>query len=149
VPTDRSLKAVSALHRAILRVSRGHFGWNLAGMPVLALTTVGRTTGRPRTVLLTSPLEAGNELVIVASRGGDDHHPAWYLNIERNPSVEVRFQGRTNECWQARIASPAERSVLWPRVAAKHAGYARYQAKTRREIPLVLLGPVPAAPWPR
>jgi deazaflavin-dependent oxidoreductase (nitroreductase family) len=110
-------------------------------MPVLELTTTGRKTGQPRSVMLASPLQEGSTIVIVASRGGDDHHPAWFLNLRDNPEVEVAWKGEPKRPMRARIATPDERARLWSLVAADHKNYAGYQTKTQREIPLVLLEP--------
>lgn len=139
MPSDLALKAMNAVHRGLLAVSFGRIGWQAAGMPVLELTTTGRRSGQRRSCLLTSPLQLGDTYVIVASRGGDDHHPAWFLNLEANPEVEVAIGGRESEPRRARIASPEERAELWPRIAGKFRNYAGYQAKTAREIPVVLL----------
>jgi deazaflavin-dependent oxidoreductase (nitroreductase family) len=81
-------------------------------------------------------------LVIVASRGGDDHHPAWYLNLLAEPKVTVSLQGGPKREMVARVASADERERLWPKVTAAYKGYAGYQSKTDREIPLVFLEPV-------
>lgn len=124
------------------KLSGGRFGWDVANMPVLELTTTGRKSGRPRTVLLTSPLRDGDAIVVVASRGGDDHHPAWLVNLRANPDVEVAIGRQPKRPMRARIADPDERARLWPQVVAKYKGYGDYQAKTDREIPLVLLEPV-------
>ncbi len=110
-------------------------------MPVLKLTTTGRKTGRPRSVLLTSPVQEGTTLVVVASRGGDDKPPAWFLNLQDNAQVGVTLQGKPEQRMRARVTTPQERTRLWPRVIAGHKSYADYQAKTNREIPLVLLEP--------
>ena len=110
-------------------------------MPVLELTTVGRKSGQPRTVMLTSPLQEGQTIVVVASRGGDDQHPAWFLNLRDHPEVEVVYQGQPARKMVARVADEAERARLWPRVVADHKNYAGYQTKTDRQIPLVLLEP--------
>ena len=69
---------MNTLHRGLLKLSGGRLGWRAAGMPVLELTTIGRRSGLPRTVMLTSPIQEGDAIVIVASRGGDDQHPAWF-----------------------------------------------------------------------
>ena len=125
-------------------------GWRAYGMPMLELTTTGRTSGEKRTTMLSSPLQRGETIVIVASRGGDDRHPAWYLNIVEDPSVEVNFTGRGTRPMRAHVADAAERAELWPIVTKDHANrkdhrnYAAYQRKTDREIPLVLLEPVAA-----
>ena len=139
VPTDFSLKASNALHRTTLKLTGGRFGWRLAGMPVVELTTTGRKSGEPRTVLLTSPLQEGNTWVVVGSRGGDDRTPGWVLNIEANPKVLVRFGGAPAQPVSARIASADERERLWPLVTGAQKRYAGYQSRTDREIPLILL----------
>ena len=110
-------------------------------MPVLELTTTGRKTGRPRSVMLTSPVQEGTTLVVVASRGGDDRPPSWFLNLQDNPEVGVRLQGGPEQRMRARVATPEERISLWPRVIADHKNYAGYQTRTTRVIPLVLLEP--------
>jgi len=105
---------------------------------VLLLTTTGRRTGKRRTAPL-AYLEDGDALVLIASFGGADVHPAWYLNLVASPDVEVRVRGGTPRQMQARIAGAEERERLWPRVVEMWGGYARYQEKTAREIPLVIL----------
>src|SRR5664279_3623298 len=72
MPSDFALKTMNAVHRSLLKISGGRAGWNVSNMPVLELTTTGRKSGQPRAVMLTSPLQEGNVLVVVASRGGDD-----------------------------------------------------------------------------
>jgi len=142
MPSDLQFKAMNAIHRIMLKVSGGRAGWTAQDMPVLELTTTGRKTGQPRSVMLTSPLQQGPVLVVVASRGGDDLAPAWFLNLQDNPDVEVSLQGKTRRPMRARVASAAERERLWLLVTADHRNYAGYQTKTTREIPLVLLEPV-------
>ena len=63
------------------------------GMPVLKLTTVGRKSGERRTTMLTSPLVEGDDVILVALFGGDDRHPAWYLNLVANPDAEIEIDG--------------------------------------------------------
>lgn len=139
MPSDFALKAMNAVHRGLLTVSGGKAGWRVSDMPVLRLTTIGRKSGQPRSVMLTSPLQEGTTLVVVASRGGDDHHPAWFLNLRANPQVEVAYQGQPARPMLARVADEQERARLWPLVVADHKNYAGYQTRTEREIPLVLL----------
>jgi len=142
MPSNVALKAMNLLHQSVLKVSGGRAGWEAAGMPVLELTTTGRKTGQPRSVMLTSPWQEGTTLVVVASRGGDDVHPAWFLNLLDNPKVEVTMKGRPNQPMHARVATAEERARLWPLLTAAHKHYAGYQTKTKREIPLVLIEPV-------
>ncbi|HET6909666.1 MAG TPA: nitroreductase/quinone reductase family protein [Mycobacteriales bacterium] len=142
MPSDISLKAMNAVHRLILGASGGRLGWSALRMPVVELTTTGRKTGRRHTVMLTSPLQVGPAYVVVASRGGDDKSPAWFLNLQANPDVDVAIQGGEPERRKAVVADAAQRAELWPRVIADHRNYAGYQKRTTREIPLVLLEPV-------
>jgi deazaflavin-dependent oxidoreductase (nitroreductase family) len=139
MPTDFSLKTMNAVHRVALTLSGGRLGWRAANMPVLELTTTGRKTGRTHAVMLTSPWQEGSTWVVVASRGGDDRTPAWFLNLEANPEVEVSVQGKPKKKVHATIASADERARLWPLLTKDHKNYADYQTKTSREIPLVLL----------
>ncbi len=142
MPSDLQMKSMNAVHRALLRLSGGRFGWTLLGMPVVELTTIGRKSGLPRSVMLTSPLQEGAVMVVVASRGGDDRPPAWLLNLEANAAVEVSVNGGTRKPWTARVATGEERARMWPVLTAHHRNYAAYQRKTDRQIPLVLLEPV-------
>jgi deazaflavin-dependent oxidoreductase (nitroreductase family) len=144
MPSDLQLKAMNTVHRGLLSVSGGRLGRRVGAMAVLELTTTGRRSGQPRTVLLTSPVRMGDALVVVASRGGDDRHPAWFLNLRDHPGVEVAMAGEPKQPKQpklARVATPDERAALWPRVVSAYRGYGDYQTKTDREIPLVLLEP--------
>ncbi len=143
MPSDIFLRTANVLHRGLLRLSGGRIGSRLSDMPVLALTTTGRKSGLPRKVMLTSPIHEDASLVVVASRGGDDRHPDWYLNLRADPEVEVEMAGEPARPMLARVATPEERADLWPRVTAAYEGYAGYQARTRREIPLVILEPRP------
>ena len=138
MPSDFTFKAMNRIHRALLKVSGGRLGWSAGKMPVPELTTTGRKNGQPRVTMLTSPWEDGDTMALVASAGGNDHDPAWFLNLRANPSVTVRTDGRTVHM-TARIATGDERSELWPQIVSKYKNYAGYQAKTDREIPVVLL----------
>jgi len=142
VPSDLVFKTMNTIHRCMLKLSGGRLGWDVGDMPVIELTTVGRKSGLPRSVMLTSPLQDGDAIVVVASRGGDDQYPAWFLNLRDNPDVEVVVKGGPKRQMRARVATPEQRARMWPLVAAGHSNYAGYQTKTQREIPLVLLDPV-------
>lgn len=141
MPSDLTLKTANVIHRALVKLTFGRVGWQAGPMPVLELTTIGRKSGQPRSVMLTSPLQEGDMWVVVASRGGDDHHPAWFLNLLANPDVEVSRRGKPKQRMRARVASAEERTRMWPQVTTTYKGYAGYQEKTDREIPLVLLEP--------
>lgn len=142
MPSDLVLKTMNTVHRTMLKLSGGHFGWEISNMPVLELTTTGRKSGQPRAVMLTSPLQEGSTLVIVASRGGDDQHPAWFLNLRDNSHVAVSLRGAPKQPMTARVATPEERARMWPKIVTAYKNYGGYQKKTEREIPLVLLEPV-------
>lgn len=142
MPSKMTLVAMNAVHRALIAVSFGRLGWSFGSTPALELTTTGRKSGQPRSTMLTSPLQIGDALVVVASRGGDDHHPAWFLNIEADADVMVALAGHPAAPMRARVMSDAERGELWPTITARFPNYAGYQRKTDRVIPLVLLEPV-------
>ncbi|MFD3509865.1 nitroreductase family deazaflavin-dependent oxidoreductase [Nocardia sp. NPDC058666] len=141
MPSDLQLKIMNAVHRALLTVSGGRIGTSFMGMASLELTTIGRKSGTPRKSMLTAPVIDGDTIVVVASRGGDDTHPAWFLNLRDNPDVEVSLRNGPERPMLATIATPEQRAQLWPRVVAAYKGYGDYQKKTTREIPLVLLTP--------
>jgi deazaflavin-dependent oxidoreductase (nitroreductase family) len=141
MPHDLVLKAMNGAHRLLLKATGGRVGYDAMGMPVLELTTIGRRSGEPRSVLLTAPLEVDGHPVVVASRGGDDRHPAWFLNLRDRPDVEVSLKGGPRVPMRARVVGPDERARLWPQIAQRYRNYAGYQRRTEREIPLVVLEP--------
>lgn len=79
--TDMQMRAANLVHRGLLAVSGGRIGGTLVNMPVYKVTTTGRLSGRPRTVMLTSPIRDGDTFVFVASKGGDDRHPDGTLRV--------------------------------------------------------------------
>lgn len=93
--------------------------------------------------MLAVPIIDDDRLVLVASFGGDDRHPAWYLNLTANPAVRVTIAGSTRDMI-SRTADEAERRKLWPRIISVFDGYARYQEQTSRLIPVVMLEPRPS-----
>jgi deazaflavin-dependent oxidoreductase (nitroreductase family) len=143
MPTDLAFRMMNRAHRLVLTLTGRRVGASLGGMPSLELTTVGRRSGKPRAVMLTSPVQEGDTYVVVASRGGDDVHPAWFLNLRDNPDVEVQVVGQPKRRMRARVADPEDRARLWPIITGRYRNYAGYQKRTAREIPLVLL-----EPWP-
>lgn len=136
--SDTLFKTLNALHRGLLKVSGGRAGWTAGKMPVVELTTTGRRSGEARTVMVTSPLQEGDTIVLVASAWGNDAHPAWFLNLRDDPAVTVRTEDGTR-AMRARILAGAERSETWDRVIARFDRYADYQSKTDRELPVVVL----------
>jgi len=134
------IRAASAANTWVYRLSGGRIGGRFRqGAPVLLLTTTGRKSGRPRTAPLLY-LEDGENLVVVASKGGMSQHPVWYLNLEANPDVEVEI-ATSRRRLRARRASDEEKAKLWPRLVAMYRDYDDYQARTDRNIPVLILGP--------
>jgi deazaflavin-dependent oxidoreductase (nitroreductase family) len=141
VVDSRAARLAIRVHRAVLRLSGGRLGSRLGHLEQVLLTTTGRRTGRPRTTPLAVTPVDGDRLVLVASDGGADRHPAWYLNLAAHPDVIVR-RGTVERRYRARTTSGAERERLWHAAVANHAGYASYQRRTDRQIPVVLLEPL-------
>jgi deazaflavin-dependent oxidoreductase (nitroreductase family) len=141
-----AIRALSEVHLAAYRLSRGRVLGSVVGMPVLLLTTTGRRSGKARTTPLTF-FRDGTDLVVIASNGGADKAPAWSLNLQQTPRAVVEI-GTDKLAVTARAASEQERERLWVVVTAAYAGYARYQERTTRRIPVVLLTPEgqPVAP---
>lgn len=125
------------LHIGMYRATGGVLGHRLSQQRTLLLTTTGRKTGLERTQPLTY-LRVEDELVLVASNWGNDYPPAWYLNLVAHPQVRVQLKRDVFDAI-ATSATPGERARLWPQVVAQMDQYARYQAGTEREIPLVLV----------
>lgn len=138
---DFGFRLVTGIHSRIFDLTKGRVAGKVAGMPVVKLTTTGRKSGQPRVTMLTAPVHDAGKVVLVASKGGASRHPMWYDNLRANPRVTVAMQGRTRPML-ARTASPAEKAELWPAIVATYRGYAGYQEKTERDIPVVLLEPV-------
>jgi F420H(2)-dependent quinone reductase len=131
------VRALSGLHIALYRLTRGRVGRRLARHDMLILTTTGRQSGRPHTVPLLY-LRAKGDLAVIASYGGHPRHPDWYRNLLAHPRAEVQVDEERFPVI-ARTADPAERHRLWALAVAEYPGYAGYQEKTDRLIPVVLL----------
>lgn len=131
------LRAGLAFHVGVFRMSKGRLLAKFGNAPVLLLTTTGRQSGKRRTMPLLY-LEDGGAIAIVASNGGADRHPAWYHNLVANPEVEVEMGGSTRRM-RAEVTASAERDRLYDRFKARDENYAKYEAKTSRTIPVVLL----------
>ncbi len=136
---DSAVKRLSTLHRVLYRLTGGRVGRRLVDNDILLLTTRGRGTGRAHTVPLLY-LRDGECLVVIASYGGRDRHPEWYLNLVAEPSVTAQTN-RNRRSFQARTATEDERERWWPRVVAAYSDYAVYQGRTDRQIPVVMLEP--------
>ena len=139
-PKDVLAKVITTIHRTLYDLSNGRIGGDLLQMPVLKLTTTGRKSGQRRTTMLTAAHELGDSAVIVASYGGDDRHPAWYLNLVSNPDVDIEMRGQRRPM-RARVTSGDERDRIWSEIIRTHTNYAGYQRRTTREIPVIVLDP--------
>lgn len=135
----RAFEVGTRAHVIAYRATRGVVGHGgMLGMPpMLLLDHVGARSGTRRT----SPLvyvSDGDDLVIVASKGGSPRHPAWFHNLMANPETTVQVGGERRPV-RARVATPEERPRLWRKAVEVWAGYEGYQRRTDREIPLVVL----------
>lgn len=135
----RALKAVGKLNVPLYRASRGRLFGQIAGTPVLLLTTVGRRSGAPRTVPVVY-LPDGERLVVIGSNAGHETAPAWSLNLEANPVAEVEIGGERRNV-RARVAEGEERTELWRKMNEQYSGFDDYSARTTREIRLFVLDP--------
>lgn len=140
---DRSwpvLRRAAGLHVALYRATRGRIGHRPPGLPpMLLLDHVGARSGVRRTTPLVYT-RVGDDYVLVASKGGHPRNPAWFYNLRANPETTIQV-GPRRVAVRARVASDEERPALWDKAVATYRGFAGYQARTRRTIPLVVLEP--------
>jgi deazaflavin-dependent oxidoreductase (nitroreductase family) len=134
------LRRLMGLHTHVYRLSHGLIGHRFPGSPpMLLLDHVGARSGAKRTSPLVYVAD-GENVVLVASKGGNPKNPAWYHNLRANPDTIVQI-GSERRAVHARVADPQERKRLWPKAVATYSGYKGYQERTEREIPLVILEP--------
>jgi len=124
----------------LYRLTRGRFGGEVQGLRVLLLTTEGRKTHRRRTAPLGYFMD-GDRFVIIASNAGFDTHPAWFHNLRENPRVDIEIGSRKLQA-TAEVIAAGPRKLLWANLVNLAPGYAKYETKTTREIPLVGLRPL-------
>jgi deazaflavin-dependent oxidoreductase (nitroreductase family) len=134
---DSQVRRMSRFHRRLYQLSGGRVGKRFVDNDMLLLTTTGRSTGSSHTVPLLY-LREGDTIVLIASYGGRDRHPVWYLNLVANPEVQIQIVNQRFNAL-ARTADAEERASWWPRVVDAYADYAVYQTRTERVIPVVLL----------
>jgi deazaflavin-dependent oxidoreductase (nitroreductase family) len=130
---------MTSANTLLFRLTRGKIGGHIGKMRILLLHHVGRKSGQERVTPLLY-LRDDSRLVVVASKGGVDKHPAWFHNLMANPETKVELGGE-NRRVRARQATDEERAELWPRVVDMYGPYEDYQTYTDREIPLVILEP--------
>jgi F420H(2)-dependent quinone reductase len=140
---DRSwpvLRRLMGVHTQVYRLSGGAIGHRFPGAPpMLLLDHVGARSGVKRTIPLVY-VSDGDDVVLVASKGGHPKNPAWYHNLRAHPETTAQI-GRERRLVRARVANAQERKRLWPKAVATYSGYRGYQERTQREIPLVILEP--------
>jgi deazaflavin-dependent oxidoreductase (nitroreductase family) len=140
---DRSwwvLRRLMGIHTHVYRLTNGVIGHRFPiGPPMLLLDHVGAKSGTRRTIPLVY-VDDHPDVVLVASKGGHPHNPAWYHNLRANPDTNIQI-GSERRPVRARVADPEERKRLWPKAVATYSGYSDYQQRTAREIPLVILEP--------
>ena len=129
----------SRIDTRLIRATGGRYNTTFA-WPCLLLTTKGARTGKPRTTPLVY-VRDGDSLVLIASRGGNPRHPAWYMNLRANPEVEILLDGKTAR-YVARDAEGEERERLWRKAVGVYSGYEKYRRRAGgRKIPVVVLDP--------
>jgi F420H(2)-dependent quinone reductase len=151
VPSDRTLsrftralpagvvRALGKLTVPLYRASRGRLlGW-FGRAPVLLLTTTGRRSGQQRTAPVVY-LADGERLVVIGSNVGNEHAPAWSLNLKSNPDCQVQIRGERRHV-RARIAEGDERAALWRGMNQQYAGFDDYEERTARDIAVFVLEP--------
>lgn len=134
------------IHPRIYRTFKGRVLGRIGGNPVCLLTTTGRRSGEPRESCLVY-VDKGDVWVVAASYAGEPLHPAWYLNLRKNPRATLRLRDRVIPV-RARDAHGEERERLWREIVAQDDGFAVYEQRTRgiRDIPVVVLEPDPDGP---
>jgi F420H(2)-dependent quinone reductase len=133
------VNAIGSVNVAAYKLSGGRLGGKMDNLPVLILEHTGRKSGTVREAPLLY-LGDGQDLVIVASRGGSDATPAWWLNLQAHPQAAVTI-GREKRGVVARIATDEERTRLWPELVRGYRHYEVYQSRTQRRIPVIILSP--------
>jgi deazaflavin-dependent oxidoreductase (nitroreductase family) len=139
------MRVIPAVHLAVYRLTNGRLSAKLAGQKMLLLTTIGRRTGKPRTVPLLY-VDDGEAMVVIGSNWGGNKHPQWVRNLAANPAARVQVGARKRRV-TSRMATGEERARLWTLVTGQYPGYKAYARRigSAREIPLVVLTPRTAA----
>ena len=135
------------VHRGLYKLSGGRFLWtpaNKRGWGALRLTTIGRKSGKERSVIV-GYLEDGANLVVEAMNGWDEGHPSWWLNLEAHPDAVVRLAGEQPRPVRARAAEGEERDRLWKLWLAVEPNLDAYAGRRRTETPLIVFEPRDAA----
>ncbi len=136
---DATARRLSTLHTRLYRLTGGRIGRRLLNNDMLLLTTTGRRSGREHTIPLLY-LRDGDGVIVIASWGGRDYPPHWYLNVTADPRVSVQIDGIRWPAVAHELGEP-ERSAWWERAVTAYDGYEEYQSRTARVIPILRLSP--------
>jgi len=136
------MKIFMAFGIYLYKISGGRIGGRLSGLNVLLLTTTGRKSGKQRTTPLGYFRDEEGSYVIIGSNAGFSTHPAWFHNLMGKPQVSIQVKDKELEV-NAEVAGPDKRNQLWSRLVELAPFYDNYTKKTSREIPVVILHPVP------
>ncbi len=133
------MHTIGVVHRGLYRLTNGAVGAKLGGRPMVLLTTTGRKSGKQRTIPL-QYMKDGENIIVVASNGGNVNQPAWWHNIKANADVTVQVAKKTMRA-RAETANDEERARLWPILVEYYPGYQGYEDETERTVPVVILRP--------
>lgn len=133
----RTIRLMGRLHAWLWRLTRGRLVNSIGPAPFILLTTKGRKTGRSRTTPVLY-LEDRGDLIVVASFGGNDMQPAWYLNLRDCPEAQVVIRDERRRMTSRKISND-EKEIIWPRLVKLYPQFEIYQQRTSREIPLLRL----------
>lgn len=122
------------------RANEGRVGGNFAGAPLLLLHTTGARSGEERVHPMMYQDLGDGRVAVFASKAGADTHPAWYHNLTANPEVTAEI-GTDTRRYSARTATDEERDAIWTRQKQTYPGFADYEVRTSRQIPVVILDP--------
>lgn len=137
----QSIRVISQIHEFWYRMTNGLVGGNVLGAHILLLNTTGRKSGKRYTTPLLY-VEDGTDLVVIASNGGAERDPDWWRNLRAEPETTIQVGGKHKDV-HADVATGAERDRLWSKITSRYGVYRDYERRTSREIPVVVLHPLP------
>ena len=132
MPSDLFLKGMNTVHRAVLKVTAGRFGWDVANMPVVELTTTGRKSGQPRSSPLLAIPDDGS-LIFIGSNFGKPGHPGWSANLKANPEATVHLRGHAFPVTATLLAGD-DRAIAWATATKTWPAFDVYAARAGRDI---------------
>lgn len=130
------------VHVALFRLSGGRVGGKARGAPVVLLHHIGRKSGQERVSPLLY-LPDGDDVIIIASKGGAPKNPAWFVNLREMAETTIELPGEKRRV-SVQVLTPEQKAEVWPRIVELYPGYAEYQERTERDIPVIRLSPVPS-----